>query len=221
MQKVQLAWRHFWQYACSNADIPEVAREQILEAAFNEIHRVGFQAASIQNILKETNLTKGALYHHFPNKNALGYAIIDEVIRPLVEIHWIAPLQTIPNHQNPIDILIQTIADAGEKMTMDDVTTGCPLNNLSQEMSLIDEGFRKRTDLIYQDWRNSICSALEQGKQNGFVKQEINTEQFSIVFVATLEGCLGMAKSSQSLKLLLSCGSGLMSLLNGLRKEAK
>jgi len=44
----------------------DVTREKILDAAFHEIHRYGFQSASLANILERTGLTKGALYHHFP-----------------------------------------------------------------------------------------------------------------------------------------------------------
>ena len=216
MQKENRPWWHFWQCSHCGGGKADSAREKIVEAAFNEIHRVGFQAASIQNILKETELTKGALYHHFPNKLALGYAVVDEVIRPLVEHHWMTPLQ---NNDNPIDALITAIMVGGEEMTMDDIMSGCPLNNLSQEMSAIDEGFRERTEGIYLDWRKTVSAALERGKQNSFVKQNVNTEEFAIVLVAALEGCLSLAKSSQSMQILLSCGGGVISLLEDLRAD--
>ncbi len=211
-------WWHFWECSCGYVDSSENARQKILEAAFNEIHRVGFQAASIQNIVKEAGLTKGALYHHFPNKLALGYAVVDEIIQPLVEFHWITPLK---EGDNPIDALISSIMMGGEQMTMEDIMSGCPMNNLAQEMSSIDEGFRTRTEGLYNAWRSAIEEALEQGKQKQQVKLDVNTEQFAIVFVATLEGCLGMAKSSQSMDLLMSCGEGLISLLEGLRGDKK
>ena len=56
---------------------PDLTRQRILEASFAEIHRQGFQAASVANILTTTGLTKGALYHHFPSKKDLGLAVID------------------------------------------------------------------------------------------------------------------------------------------------
>ena len=218
MQNDNRPWWHFWQCSRCCGEQVENARQKILEAAFHEIHRVGFQAASIQNILKETGLTKGALYHHFPNKQALGYAVVDEIIQPLVHFHWIKPLQ---HGNHPIDALIKSVQQGGEQMTMDDIMSGCPLTNLTQEMSSIDEGFRKRTEGLYLDWRKATEIALEEGKKKGQVIEDVNTEQFAIVFIATLEGCLTMAKSSQSLELLLSCGSGVISLLEGLRGETK
>jgi len=210
-------WLHFWQ--CPRYQTTEASgqtRARILEAAFQEVHRVGFQAASLKNILKTTQLTKGALYHHFPNKQALGYALVDEVIREVIEQHWIKPLETA---DDPITALKQCIAQAGKEMTPEDIQLGCPLNNLTQEMALVDEQFRLRTESIYRDWRQAITAALERGKQQGKVKKTVDSEAFSVVYIATLEGCIGLAKSAQSMALLMSCGKGLKDLLDNLAIE--
>ena len=59
---------------------PERTRKRLLQAAFREVHRSGFQNAGIDTILEATNVTKGALYHHFDSKEALGYAVVDEIV---------------------------------------------------------------------------------------------------------------------------------------------
>jgi TetR/AcrR family transcriptional repressor of nem operon len=51
---------------------PERTRERLLQAAFREIHRSGFQSAGIDAILAATKVTKGALYYHFESKEALA-----------------------------------------------------------------------------------------------------------------------------------------------------
>jgi AcrR family transcriptional regulator len=208
-------WWHLWMCSwCGDNSKNEETRKKLLQAAFIEIHRVGFQAASLQNILKDTGLTKGALYHHFPNKQALGYAVLNEIIREFLFSEWITPLRT---QVNPIDALQQIVISAGNQMTMEDIQLGCPLNNLSQEMSPIDEVFREKIETIYSEWREAIEIALEKGKEKNLVSSDINSRQFTLVFVATLEGCLGMAKNSQSLKLLTDCGQGLIMMLESLR----
>ena len=60
--------------------VPDITRSKILEAAYQEIHVQGFQSASMSEILLKAGVTKGALYHHFENKMALGYAVVDEVV---------------------------------------------------------------------------------------------------------------------------------------------
>ncbi|MGV6808489.1 MAG: TetR/AcrR family transcriptional regulator [bacterium] len=210
------AWWHFWHSDCCHPTDQAQTRTILLEAAFQEVHRVGFQAASLQNILKQTKLTKGALYHHFPNKQALGYAIVDEMLHGFVTQYWIEPLTQTTD---PITTLKQSIMDAGQRMTEDDIQLGCPLNNLTQEMAMVDEGFRQRLERIHTDWRNAISDALKRGQAQQQVTTKINPEQFAIVFIATLEGCIGLAKSAQSMELLMACGKGLIDLLDTLHNE--
>ncbi len=67
---------------------PDATRDKLLHAAFEEIYRRGFQAASLDTILTKAGVTKGALYHHFPDKAALGYAVVDEVVTGLLLKRW-------------------------------------------------------------------------------------------------------------------------------------
>jgi AcrR family transcriptional regulator len=182
-----------------------------------EIHEHGFQAASLDTILKDTGVTKGALYHHFPNKSALGHAVIEEVIQPIVYEEWIAPL--LQDSEDPISAIKLVIHRAGDAMTLNDLKLGCPLNNLSQEMSPIDEQFRHRLDAIYAQWKQGIASALRKGMKNGSVRSDIQPESVATFLVASLEGCIGMAKNAQSLTVLVQCGSEIYSYLDSLRYD--
>ena len=182
-------------------------RGKILMAAFEEIYHRGFQAASLNNILKNTNITKGALYHHYKNKMDLGYAVVDEVIYTTLKANWIDPLAET---DDPITTLQQLLLKSGDEMTEEDVGLGCPLNNLSQEMSAIDEGFRNRITHVYAEWQKALEEACERGKLAGNVREEADSKQLAVLFVATLEGCLGLAKSMQDLDILMQCGEGLV-----------
>lgn len=195
-------------------DKSEETRAEILMAAFDEIYRRGFQSASLSNILKNTNTTKGALYHHFSNKVELGYSVVDEVIYTSLKASWIDP---ILKTDDPILTIQQILSDTGEQMTEEDVHLGCPLNNLAQEMSPIDEGFRSRIETIYIEWQGAIEDACERGKVAGNIREDTDSAQVGVLFVATLQGCLGMAKSTQNLDTLMQCGQGLMKQMELLR----
>lgn len=204
-------WWRLWSCSHSKsvdgADKSAETRAKILMAAFEEIYQSGFQAASLNNILKNTNITKGALYHHFKNKMELGYAVVDEVIYTTLKANWIDPLR---ESDDPIPVLQQVIAEAGKQMTEEDIRLGCPLNNLSQEMSPIDDGFRDRIMTVYDEWKEALEEACERGKAAGNLREEADCKQLAVLFVATLEGCIGLAKSTQSLETLMQCGEGLI-----------
>ncbi|HMF97531.1 MAG TPA: helix-turn-helix domain-containing protein [Vicinamibacterales bacterium] len=63
----------------------------MLEAGFEEVYERGFQAASIDRILERLEVTKGAFFHHFPNKTAFGYALVDETIASMIRAQWVRP----------------------------------------------------------------------------------------------------------------------------------
>ena len=198
----------------AHARNPDQTRQILLQAALEEIHLCGFQAASLSNILAKTGLTKGALYHHFPDKLSLGYAVVEEIIQDYTLDKWVRPLA---GFSDPIDGMLHILNDIGGKLDAQDVCLGCPLNNLAQEMSPIDEGFRQRLDHVYRLWRQGISEALARGQHAGKVRAEINSEAAATFIIAALEGCMGIAKNARDVKLLHSCGWGLMQYLETLR----
>ncbi|MEN8175454.1 MAG: TetR/AcrR family transcriptional regulator [Pseudomonadota bacterium] len=206
-------WWHFWRCEVCESTA-EDTRQKLLQAAFEEIYRVGFQAASLHNILKNTGVTKGALYHYFPNKHALGYAVVDEIVHGYLRSEWLEPLAA---SDDPVETLKRVMKDSAGRMTPEDVVLGCPLNNLSQEMSPVDEGFRARLENIYAEWRSALVDALERGVRAGTVSRAVEPQRASVVIVAALEGCIGQAKNAQSGDLLARCGAGLMDYLDTLK----
>src|ERR1700751_681976 len=87
---------------------PERTRERLLKAGFREVYRSGFQSASIDTILAAANVTKGALYHHFESKEALGHAIVDEVVATFLRNRWLLPLEQSED-KDSIDTLIEIV----------------------------------------------------------------------------------------------------------------
>lgn len=50
------------------------ARTRLLEAARDVIRRKGFAATTVDDLCREAGVTKGAFFHHFKSKDALGVA---------------------------------------------------------------------------------------------------------------------------------------------------
>jgi len=174
---------------------PERTRERLLQAAFREVRRTGFQSAGIDTILAATNVTKGALYYHFDSKEALGYAIVDEIIAKLVRDRWLRPL--LSNGQ-PIDILIGIVQRIPARPA--DVRESCPLLNLAQEMSPLDEQFRKRLERLFLAWQEGIATLLRKGQSYGTVRRDVNPAEAASFLVAMVEGYASLAKNAQDAK---------------------
>ena len=53
------------------------ARTRLLEAARDIVREKGFAATSVDDLCKAADVTKGAFFHHFESKEALGVAVAD------------------------------------------------------------------------------------------------------------------------------------------------
>ncbi len=178
---------------------PALTRQHLLQAAFDEIHLHGFQAANLDTIPAEAGVTKGALYYHFPTKKALGYAVVDEEVKPLVFNLW---LPTLDGAHDPITALVDTLKKFEQRLSSALIERGCPLNNLANEMSPLDEGFRSRLEDIVSQWRENYTQALRRGQKRGQVRNDIDPARSATFIVAAIEGSLGMAKNAKSKEVL-------------------
>lgn len=193
---------------------PQLTRRKLLEAAFAEIQRRGFAGASLDAILRSAKVTKGALYHHFPSKSALGYAVVDELIGQTIRNQWVRPLQEA---EDPITGLQETLRTQIADKPLEQLDLEAPAIRLAQEMSSQDEGFRKRLDNVMTVWRGGIAATLSRGQRDGTVREDVDVHRVSAFIVAAIAGILATAKSARNIDQLRSNTEILSSYLHGLR----
>lgn len=169
----------------------EKSRQEILDVAFFEIFTRGFQGVSIDDIVKKTSLTKGAFYYHFPTKLDLGYALVEDVISPMIIERWISPLD---NYKNPLQGVLKQMKLLIGEADPKHLKWGCPLNNLVQEMSPVDAGFRKRLQTALNLWIDELEKHFIRAKKDGYLRKDINTHQAAQFVVMSHEGFYGLLK---------------------------
>lgn len=193
---------------------PEATRSMLVECAFQEIYEHGYAGASLERILSKTGLTKGALYHHFENKAALAHAVIDDVIRRWVVDGWVAPLET---SDDPAHVLIETARRLMGSQSPAQLHCGCPLNNLSQELSNSDEAFRLHLAQLFDEWRLGIAAGLGRGQVAGTVRADVDPVATAGFIVSAIQGLAGTAKSSRDYELVLAAGGVMLEFISGLK----
>lgn len=185
----------------------------LLQAAFQEVTKKGFQAASLSSILEDTGLTKGALYHHYKNKKALGLAVVTDVVFAEIRRNWVIPLNQAAD---PIGALEGIIDGLINNPCESRLKHGCLLNNLIQEMGDLDEDFRKVLFEGAFEWMNAVESALLRGQKNGTVKRDVQPENVAKFIFATIEGATTIGKSFQCKVAVGSVLTELKSYIKGL-----
>lgn len=193
---------------------PDLTRQRILEAGYAEIHRHGFQAASVANILADTGLTKGALYHHFPSKKDLGLAVVGEVVHGYLRAVVFQPLR---DADHPVEALL-ALLERKRELDEDLIRLGCPLNNLMQEMSPIDEEFRAALNAILREWQEVVEDVLRRARTAGELRMEVDCRAAALFIVSAWEGCTGIAKAMQSVPTYWACMAELSAYVASLRQ---
>lgn len=65
---------------------PEETVQKILDTAERLFIEKGYDRTSLQNIIEETGLSKGAIYHHFTSKEDIFYYVCDRIGRKNAEV---------------------------------------------------------------------------------------------------------------------------------------
>ncbi len=171
-------------------------RERILGRMFQDIHKNGFQGLRADRVIADLGITKGALYHYFPSKDAIGLAVIAEIIEPSY-LAFFRSLEHAKGH--PIDLLKDHLQELADKATPDEIYLGCPLNNLVQEMSPLNEDFRQRLKVVMDGMIHCTTRALERGVAQGQVKADADCAAVASFMAAGIEGAYSVAKVLKSL----------------------
>jgi len=151
-------------------------RDLLLDSAFKEFYKSGFQGSNISSILNEVGINKGSMYHFFKSKKELGLSVIQERIKTKIVYKYTQILN--------FDMLFNTLIDAPNTLIY-----GCPLNKMSQEMIYIDEDFKKALSLVYKEFENYIKNILTTAMQNKEIPLCDKTSTAQLI-IATYEGAL-------------------------------
>jgi hypothetical protein len=140
--------------------------------------------------------------------------VIDEVIRPILLGQWVAPIQA---SDDPVGALIETFAANLADPDPRFIECGCPLNNLSQELSNADELFRTHLEGVFDAWRSGLTEAFERGQELGTVRKELPPAAIASFIVAHVEGLATVLKTSRDYSVAKSAADVLLHFVAGLR----
>ncbi len=166
-------------------------RMSILKKALPLVYKNGYQATSIDDIIATTQVTKGALYYHFKNKDEMGLAIIKYVMYPSMQNMLVKPLL---DSQSPQKEIYQMM----EKVLMDDnffdSKYGCPAVNLIDEMAPLNKDFANVLTKLFKEWKKAMVDCLNAGKKANTVKADLNSEQVAIFILSGYSGIRNLGK---------------------------
>lgn len=167
----------------------------LIETATTLFQQKGYKNVGLNEILKACNVTKGALYHHFPNgKDELLVTCLHalkEDITTDIEVIF----SKHPSTENAIISMIDTLIRSFEK---DGTITGYTFSSIVSEMATMSEPVREACSDLYENIEQIYCTKL---LADGF--SEETATDISLLLTASIEGAMMLCltqKSTEPLK---------------------
>lgn len=170
-------------------------RAIILGKAYELIYAKGYQSTSIDDIIAATEVTKGAFYYNFRNKEEMGLALINELIYPRMYVALVEPLK---NAANPVEDLYNLMHKFLLANPALEIKHGCPANNLVQEMAPLNKKFNTALSRLMLQWKSAIEEAVKRGIKAGSIRKDVGAEGVATFIISGYGGIRNMGKLVQS-----------------------
>ena len=149
-------------------------RRNALRGAAVVIDRRGYEAATIAEMVQESGVTKGALYFHFPSKEAIAEAIIAEQGTWLSRYH----LADSPPVQTIVDISYAFVG-----ALMDD-----PLMRASIRMTIDRAADQESIERGYRVWIAAVETLLTRAQAAGTLIPGIRLAEGAYTIASAMTG---------------------------------
>jgi len=169
----------------------DFTKQLILNESFRLFYKDGFRTTSIDNIMLNTKLTKGAFYHHYKNKKELGLAVIKLKIQNRVYEGMISPLY---KPGNEIKILKSTFLNKITSFPLIEKQQGCPMNNFINELGDSEKVFQLALKSIIEEWKSALIQLIDRGKEKNTIHNSCASKSMAIYLISTYEGIRGIRK---------------------------
>jgi AcrR family transcriptional regulator len=168
-------------------------REDIIVACLQLFARRGFHNTSISDIAKGAGITKGAIYWHFRNKEALFAAILDKM-----KHNW---QRIVLQHVDEVEDTLEKIDQLFENfylLLVQDPDTSIFLQRVSLEQDgkysiLLSEAFERTADFI--------ATIFERGKESGVFKPNLDEKLIAYMIICSMVGAHGQCLTNKNLSL--------------------
>lgn len=172
----------------------------MLDAASSIFQTRGYNGTSMQELMEATDVSGGALHHHFPSKKSLVLAVFKERVAPAVRETWIDPVRSAASLGAGVQsVFEQIIAGIEERGAV----SGCPLNNLALELALADPEFREAAAEIFREWQEALADRLRDSR-GGRKLTKAERVEIAAFIVSSYSGAMALAKTEQSARPLRS-----------------
>jgi len=168
-------------------------RRKIIATAADLFHKQGVHLTSPDEIIEASETGKGQFYHYFKNKEGLVHEVL------------LTHLEMISSGRSPVSYDVDSWDELRECFLIHiklqerfNMTRGCPIGTVGNEVTERDELIRQDVNLIFQVIKNKLASFFIREKAKGNLRADADAEQLANFSLATLQGAMMIGKVQRS-----------------------
>lgn len=178
----------------SPSDQPKLsARDKILAAAFTVIRTKGYAATTVDDLCAAAGVTKGAFFHHFASKEALGVAAANHWSEVTGAFFAGAPYHT---HADPLDRVLGYIAFRKALLTGTLPEFTCLAGTMVQEIYDSSPAIRDACSASVRDHAAKVETDIAAAIQQRGMRPSWTAKSLALHTQAVLQGAFILAKAT-------------------------
>ena len=164
-------------------------RLRIIEAAADLFHQQGIRATSPDDVIDASGTGKGQFYHYFKNKEGLIHEVLQTHLESIRTGN--APVKYDVNSWQELEQWFLAQLELQKSFNM---TRGCPLGTVGNEVTENDPLIRQDLSLIFEVVKNKLAAFFVKEKANRRLSKEANEERMADFCIAVIQGGMLMGK---------------------------
>jgi len=170
----------------------EETRNFIIEKSAPIFNMYGYKGTSMSQLTSAINMTKGAIYGNFIDKDEIALAAFDynftEISKKIRHV--------VLSKENSCDKLIAFANYYLDEFKEISRKGGCPLLNASIDSDNVHPPLKERVAEAIETWINSVTRIIYSGIKRKQINPNTKPEQFASVFVSLIEGGIMLSKGT-------------------------
>jgi len=166
-------------------------RKKLTMHAIERFRRNGFVATTVDEICKDAGVSKGAFFHYFANKDALGLECLREWNARFEALYRVASQSA----GSPVERLLGCVDFYIELFQKPKLGKSCLAGTIVQEVAESHPQLRDAAQACFSNGMTQFQKLLEDARKEQ--QADFDTASVARLFLATIQGSLVLAKASQ------------------------
>jgi TetR/AcrR family transcriptional repressor of nem operon len=183
-----------------------MTKQLLINEAMNIVQNESFEKLSFQMLADRVGIKKGSVYYHFPSKEKLAIAVIEDANRQLTSYFLLIEHQTLPKWLNSYIQLFSVHIAPLDKL--------CPAASFVTTWPTQTEAVKAAVKKLYQTHIKYISNFLHKERKTGsIIFTAISEMALAEAVFAMLQGALLTARVSADISIFTTCETALLNLL--------